>query len=75
MKCLGCDRCVGNCPKGAIRGRITIDGIDIRHMRLKNLRDQIGIVQQDVYLFAGTVMDNIRQSICADAEQADLSSD
>ena len=41
-------------------GRITIDGIDIRHMRLKNLRDQIGIVQQDVYLFAGTVMDNIR---------------
>lgn len=41
-------------------GRITIDGIDIRHMRLKDLRDQIGIVQQDVYLFAGTVMDNIR---------------
>ena len=29
-------------------------------MRLKDLRDQIGIVQQDVYLFAGTVMDNIR---------------
>ena len=41
-------------------GSITIDGIDIRHMRLKDLRDQIGIVQQDVYLFAGTVMDNIR---------------
>ena len=41
-------------------GRITIDGIDIRNMRLKDLRDQIGIVQQDVYLFAGTVMDNIR---------------
>lgn len=41
-------------------GRITIDGIDIRKMCLKDLRNQIGIVQQDVYLFAGTVMDNIR---------------
>lgn len=41
-------------------GRIMIDQIDIRNMKLKDLRDNIGIVQQDVYLFAGTVMDNIR---------------
>ncbi|MDO4634088.1 MAG: ABC transporter ATP-binding protein [Eubacteriales bacterium] len=41
-------------------GEISIDGKDIRKVKLKSLRDQIGIVQQDVYLFAGTVMDNIR---------------
>ncbi|MEF9916433.1 MAG: ABC transporter ATP-binding protein [Lachnospiraceae bacterium] len=41
-------------------GAITIDGIDIRHMKLEDLRNNIGIVQQDVYLFTGTVMDNIR---------------
>ena len=41
-------------------GVITIDGIDIRDVKLKSLRKNIGIVQQDVYLFAGTVMDNIR---------------
>lgn len=41
-------------------GRILIDGMDIRHMKLADLRNHIGIVQQDVYLFAGTVMDNIR---------------
>ncbi|MDF2537008.1 MAG: ywjA [Herbinix sp.] len=41
-------------------GSITVDGIDIKDIRLKSLRDNIGIVQQDVYLFAGTVMDNIR---------------
>ena len=41
-------------------GSITIDGIDIRKMKLNDLRGQIGIVQQDVYLFAGTVRDNIR---------------
>ena len=35
-------------------GRITIDGIDIRSMTLASLRRQIGIVQQDVFLFAGT---------------------
>ena len=43
----------------ATAGRITIDGQDIRSLRLKSLRDNIGIVQQDVYLFAGTVYDNI----------------
>lgn len=41
-------------------GVITIDGIDIKDIKLKSLRKNIGIVQQDVYLFAGTVMDNIR---------------
>ena len=41
-------------------GKITIDGIDIRDIKLRSLRRNIGIVQQDVYLFAGTVMDNIR---------------
>lgn len=41
-------------------GRILLDGKDIRDIQLKSLRDQIGIVQQDVYLFVGTVYDNIR---------------
>lgn len=41
-------------------GQILMDGMDIRDIQLKSLRNQIGIVQQDVYLFAGTVMDNIR---------------
>ena len=40
-------------------GRITIDGIDIRRMTLASLRRQIGIVQQDVFLFAGTLRENI----------------
>ncbi|PZO80990.1 MAG: multidrug ABC transporter ATP-binding protein [Mesorhizobium amorphae] len=40
-------------------GRITIDGIDIRDMTLGSLRSQIGIVQQDVFLFGGTVRENI----------------
>ena len=40
-------------------GRITIDGIDIRDMTLASLRRQIGIVQQDVFLFAGTMRENI----------------
>ena len=41
-------------------GSITIDGRDIRSVTLKSLRSNVGIVQQDVFLFAGTVMDNIR---------------
>ena len=41
-------------------GAILVDGRDIRGYTLKGLRDQIGVVQQDVYLFAGTVMENIR---------------
>ncbi len=42
-----------------LAGRITIDGIDIRDMTLASLRGQIGIVQQDVFLFGGTVRENI----------------
>lgn len=41
-------------------GRIMIDGKDIRSVTLKSLRDQIGMVQQDVYLFAGTIFENIQ---------------
>ena len=40
-------------------GRITIDGVDIRAMTLASLRRQIGIVQQDVFLFGGTIRENI----------------
>ena len=40
-------------------GSIKIDGKDIRDIKIKSLRDHIGIVQQDVYLFAGTVIENI----------------
>ena len=40
-------------------GSITIDDVDIRSIKLKSLRSKIGIVQQDVYLFVGTVYDNI----------------
>lgn len=42
------------------QGAVRIDGVDVRDFTLKSLRSQIGIVQQDVYLFVGTVMDNIR---------------
>lgn len=40
-------------------GAISIDGVDIREMTLKSLRSNIGIVQQDVFLFAGTIRENI----------------
>lgn len=41
-------------------GKIYIDGKDIQKVTLNSLRKNIGVVQQDVYLFAGTIMDNIR---------------
>ena len=40
-------------------GAVTIDGINVNDMKMKALRENIGIVQQDVYLFSGTVMENI----------------
>lgn len=40
-------------------GAISIDGLDIRQMTQKSLRSQIGIVQQDVFLFTGTIRENI----------------
>ncbi|MCC4296121.1 ABC transporter ATP-binding protein [Aurantimonas coralicida] len=42
-----------------VEGAITIDGIDIRDMRLAALRSHIGVVQQDVFLFGGTIRDNV----------------
>ena len=41
-------------------GSITIDGVDIRHIRRDNLRENIAMVLQDTHLFTGTVMENIR---------------
>lgn len=41
-------------------GSIRIDGMDIRKIKLDDLRNNIGIVQQEVYLFAGTILENIR---------------
>ncbi len=52
-------------------GRITIDGMDIRRMTLASLRGQIGIVQQDVFLFAGTVGENIAYGRL-EADEAEL---
>ncbi|MDR1132507.1 MAG: ABC transporter ATP-binding protein/permease [Oscillospiraceae bacterium] len=52
-------------------GRIEIDGTDIRALAIKSLRGKIGIVQQDVYLFADTVMNNIRYGR-PDASDADV---
>lgn len=43
----------------ANEGRILLDEIDIKKIKVKNLREQIGIVQQEVFLFAGTVRENI----------------
>ncbi len=42
-----------------VNGKISIDGKDIRDLTLKSLRANIGIVQQDVYLFGGTIKENI----------------
>ncbi len=41
-------------------GEILLDGVNIRDIKLQSLRRNVGVVQQDVYLFAGTVADNIR---------------
>ncbi|MGG7518427.1 ABC transporter ATP-binding protein [Allorhizobium undicola] len=62
-------------------GAILVDGVDIRSMTLASLRSQIGIVQQDVFLFGGTIRDNIAYGklgasdaeIMAAAERARLS--
>jgi len=42
------------------KGNIKIDGKDVRDVTLRSLRDNIGLVQQDVYLFSGTIFDNIK---------------
>ncbi len=55
----------------ATSGRITVDGTDIRDITLASLRGQIGIVQQDVFLFAGTMRQNIAYGRL-DAPEADI---
>lgn len=52
-------------------GAISIDGIDIRQMTLASLRSQIGIVQQDVFLFGGTIRENIEYGRLG-ADEADI---
>lgn len=44
----------------ASKGKVLIDGYDVKDIQLASLRKYIGIVQQDVYLFSGSIMDNIR---------------
>ena len=61
-------------------GQILLDGKDIRNIKVKSLRSNIGIVQQDVFLFAGTVRENIaygnpnatEEEIMEAAKRADL---
>lgn len=43
-------------------GAITLDGVDIRDMSMRSLRDNVGVMMQDTFLFRGTIMDNIRFS-------------
>jgi ATP-binding cassette subfamily B protein len=52
-------------------GEILLDGINIKDIKLSSLRRNIGVVQQDVYLFAGTVMENIRYGK-PDASEAEI---
>jgi ATP-binding cassette subfamily B protein len=66
-----------------LEGSITIDGYDIREVTLESLRKNIGIVQQDVFLFAGTIRDNIaygridagEEEIVEAAKQAEIHDD
>ena len=55
----------------ASEGVVRIDGIDVRDLSLTSLRRNIGVVQQDVYLFAGTVAENLRYGR-PDATQAEI---
>ncbi len=52
-------------------GEILVDGINIRDTKLSSLRRNVGVVQQDVYLFAGTVIENIRYGK-PDAQEAEI---
>ncbi len=64
-------------------GKIAIDGVDIRALTLKSLRENIGIVQQDVFLFADSILENIRygkpdatmEEIVEAAKQAEIYDD
>ncbi|MGN0992046.1 MAG: ABC transporter ATP-binding protein, partial [Candidatus Ventricola sp.] len=67
----------------ATSGCITLDGQDIRSIKLADLRGSIGIVQQDVFLFAGTILENIRygrpdatmEEVIEAAKQAEIHED
>jgi ATP-binding cassette subfamily B protein len=50
-------------------GSVTIDGVDIRDVTLASLRKQIGIVQQDAFLFTGTIKDNIAYGVINASEE------
>jgi len=52
-------------------GRISIDGIDVRQVTMRSLRNQIGIVQQDVFLFGGSLRDNVAYGRL-DASEAEI---
>jgi ATP-binding cassette subfamily B protein len=52
-------------------GRVTVDGIDVRDITMASLRRQIGVVQQDVFLFAGSIRENVAYGRL-DAEEADI---
>lgn len=52
-------------------GSVMIDGVDVRDVTLESLRNSIGIVQQDVYLFSGTLRDNIKYGK-PDASEEDI---
>ena len=62
------------------RGAVMIDGVDVKNITQKSLREHIGIIQQDVFLFAGTVLENIRygrpdatdEEVYAAAKNADI---
>jgi ATP-binding cassette subfamily B protein len=55
----------------ASEGAILVDGVDVRDISLKSLRRNVGVVQQDVYLFAGTVAENLRYGR-PDAAEAEI---
>ncbi|MFW6097196.1 MAG: ABC transporter ATP-binding protein [Chloroflexota bacterium] len=58
----------------ASEGRVTVDGVDVRHVSQESLRSQFGLVPQDPFLFAGSIADNIRfgrpQASLADVRRA-----
>ena len=52
-------------------GEVSLDGVNVRDIKLSSLRSNIGVVQQDVYLFAGTIIENIRYGK-PDASEAEI---
>ena len=53
------------------RGRVTVDGIDVREWSLESLRSQISTIEQDIFLFSQTLAENVAFG-CTDAGQADI---